>query len=67
MTTENVMKLGKTERVSFSFVLLSFLHIYRPWMFETMQTDDFANVLHHQKKKKKIHQKSIRFKQWKMH
>ena len=53
MTTENVMKLGKTERLSFSFVLLSFLHIYRPWTFETMQTADFADVLHHQKKKKR--------------
>ena len=34
MTTENVMKLGKIERMSFSFVLLSFLQIYRPWPFE---------------------------------
>ena len=66
MTTENVMKLGKTETLSFSFVLLSFLHIYRPWTFETMQTAGFADVLHHQKKKKN-HQKSIQVKQWKMH
>ena len=67
MTTENVMKLGKTERLSFSFVLLSFLQIYLPWTFETMQTADFADVLHHQKKKKKKKKKSIRVKQWKMH
>ena len=61
MTTENVMKLGKTKRLSFSFVLLSFLHIYRPWTFETMQTDNFADVLHHQKKKKKIIKNQFEF------
>ena len=38
MTTENVMKLGKIERLSFSFVLLSFLQIYQPWPFECKQT-----------------------------
>ena len=30
MGTENVMKLGKIERLSFSFVVLSFLQINRP-------------------------------------
>ena len=29
MGTENVMKLGKIERLSFSFVVLSFLQINR--------------------------------------
>ena len=28
MTMENVMKLGKIEKLTFSFVLLSFLQIY---------------------------------------
>ena len=37
MTTENVMKLGKIERLSFSFVLLSFLQIYRPWPLEKIK------------------------------
>ena len=30
MGTENVMKLGKIERLSFSFVVLSILQINRP-------------------------------------
>ena len=37
MTTENVMKLGKIERLSFSFVLLSFLQICRSWPLEKIK------------------------------
>ena len=47
MTTENVVKLGKIEKLTFSFVLLS----YWPWSFEKTVNDDLADVSHHQKKK----------------
>ena len=66
MTTENVMKLGKIERLSFSFVLLSFLQICRPWPLEKIK-QMILSMYCIIKKKKKKHQKSIRVKQWKMH
>ena len=69
MTTENVMKLGKIERLSFSFVLLSIQQIYRPWPLEKIKQTVLSMycIIKKKKKKKRNHQKSIRVKQWKMH
>ena len=69
MTTENVMKLGKIERLSFSFVLLSILQIYQPWPLEKIKQTVLSMycIIKKKKKKKRDHQKSIRVKQWKMH
>ena len=56
MTTENVMKLhvGKMERLSFSFVLLSILQIYQPWPFEKNVNRQSCRMYRMIKKKKKI-------------
>ena len=55
MTTETVMKLGKVERLSFSFVLLSILQIYRPWPLEKIkQTVLLMYCIIKKKKKKEI-------------
>ena len=70
MTTVNVMKLGKIERLSFSFVLLSFLQICRPWPLEKIKQMILSMYCIIKKNNKKTHiknQKSIRVKQWKMH
>ena len=53
MTTENVMKLGKIERLLFSFVLLSFLQIYRPWPLEKIKQTILSIYCIIKKKKKK--------------
>ena len=54
MTTENVMKLGKIERLSFSFVLLSFLQICRPWPLEKIKQINLSMYCIIKKKKKNI-------------
>ena len=50
---ENVMKLGKLERLSFSFVLLSFLQIYQPWPLEKNVNGRSCRCIASSKKKKK--------------
>ena len=53
MTTENVMKLGKIERLLFSFVLLSILQIYWPWPLEKIKQMVLSMYCIIKKKKKK--------------
>ena len=52
MTTENVMKLGKIERLSFSFVLLSCLQIHRSWPLEKIKQTILSMYCIIKKKKK---------------
>ena len=54
MTTENVMKLGKIEKLTFSFVLLSFLQIYWPWLFEKNLNRRYCRCIAPSRKKKII-------------
>ena len=56
MTTENVMKLGKIEKLTFYFVLLSFLQIYWPWSFEKNVHRRSCRCIAPSKKKKKKNQ-----------
>ena len=66
MTTENVMKLGKIEWLSFTFLTTNLMTL-TVWK-ECKQTIlPMYRIIKKKKKKKKNHQKSICVKQWKMH